>query len=205
MHPERGQLRLAHPPGRVGHRVDPPSRRIDSHVPASRPHLRPSRPGRFDQRVRRSTTPTVCPCCSKSCRWCVPRGCSPCPGCSRRSTTAPRRRPMPTARGRSSTSPPVPRSTSPSSPNGARCRSRPGPCMAVFDKLVYSKLREVFGGRCEYAISGAAALGERLGHFFRDRDHGARGVRPHGNVGRVDGEPAGRRSRSVPSDFPSRV
>jgi long-chain acyl-CoA synthetase len=37
---------------------------------------------------------------------------------------------------------------------------------AVFDKLVYSRLRDVFGGRCEYAISGAAPLGERLGHFF---------------------------------------
>lgn len=36
----------------------------------------------------------------------------------------------------------------------------------VFDKLVYGKLRDVFGGRCEYAISGAAALGERLGHFY---------------------------------------
>lgn len=36
----------------------------------------------------------------------------------------------------------------------------------VFDALVYGKLRDVFGGRCEYAISGGAALGERLGHFF---------------------------------------
>lgn len=36
----------------------------------------------------------------------------------------------------------------------------------VFDKLVYSKLRDVFGGRCEYAISGGAALGARLGHFY---------------------------------------
>jgi long-chain acyl-CoA synthetase len=38
---------------------------------------------------------------------------------------------------------------------------------AVFDRLVYRKLREVFGGELAYAISGAAALGERLGHFFR--------------------------------------
>ncbi|MGZ8785114.1 MAG: AMP-dependent synthetase/ligase [Acidimicrobiia bacterium] len=38
---------------------------------------------------------------------------------------------------------------------------------AVFDKLLYGKLRDVFGGRLEYAISGGAALGERLGHFFR--------------------------------------
>ncbi len=38
---------------------------------------------------------------------------------------------------------------------------------AVFDKLVYGKLRDVFGGNLTYAISGAAALGERLGHFFK--------------------------------------
>lgn len=37
----------------------------------------------------------------------------------------------------------------------------------VFDALVYSKLRAVLGGRGEYAISGGAPLGERLGHFFR--------------------------------------
>ncbi|MEU3728626.1 AMP-dependent synthetase/ligase [Streptomyces sp. NPDC033538] len=37
----------------------------------------------------------------------------------------------------------------------------------VFDKLVYGKLRTVLGGRGEYAISGGAPLGERLGHFFR--------------------------------------
>jgi long-chain acyl-CoA synthetase len=38
---------------------------------------------------------------------------------------------------------------------------------ALFDKLVYGKLRAVFGGELVYAISGAAALGARLGHFFR--------------------------------------
>ncbi|WP_235737504.1 AMP-dependent synthetase/ligase [Nocardioides alcanivorans] len=38
---------------------------------------------------------------------------------------------------------------------------------ALFDKLVYSKLRTTLGGRCEYAVSGGAPLGERLGHFYR--------------------------------------
>ncbi|MGC0363046.1 long-chain acyl-CoA synthetase [Rhodococcus sp. 27YEA15] len=38
---------------------------------------------------------------------------------------------------------------------------------AVFDKLVYSKLRAALGGDCERAVSGGAALGARLGHFFR--------------------------------------
>ncbi|MFF2526755.1 AMP-dependent synthetase/ligase [Streptomyces liangshanensis] len=37
----------------------------------------------------------------------------------------------------------------------------------IFDKLVYRKLRAVLGGAGEYAISGGAPLGERLGHFFR--------------------------------------
>ncbi|MFE3324190.1 AMP-dependent synthetase/ligase [Streptomyces sp. NPDC059176] len=37
----------------------------------------------------------------------------------------------------------------------------------VFDRLVYSKLRAVLGGRGEFAISGGAPLGERLGHFYR--------------------------------------
>ena len=33
--------------------------------------------------------------------------------------------------------------------------------------LVHRRLREALGGRAEYAISGGAPLGERLGHFFR--------------------------------------
>jgi long-chain acyl-CoA synthetase len=38
---------------------------------------------------------------------------------------------------------------------------------ALFDQLVYAKLRAVLGGRCVAAVSGGAPLGERLGHFFR--------------------------------------
>jgi len=38
---------------------------------------------------------------------------------------------------------------------------------ALFDQLVYAKLRAVLGGRCLAAVSGGAPLGERLGHFFR--------------------------------------
>jgi long-chain acyl-CoA synthetase len=38
---------------------------------------------------------------------------------------------------------------------------------AVFDRLVYAKLRAALGGRCLAAVSGGAPLGERLGHFFR--------------------------------------
>jgi len=37
---------------------------------------------------------------------------------------------------------------------------------ALFDRLVYSKLREAMGGQVVYAVSGSAPLGPRLGHFF---------------------------------------
>ncbi len=38
---------------------------------------------------------------------------------------------------------------------------------AVFDRLVYGKLRAVVGGQVRAAVSGSAPLGARLGHFFR--------------------------------------
>jgi long-chain acyl-CoA synthetase len=37
---------------------------------------------------------------------------------------------------------------------------------AVFDRLMFQRLRATLGGRCGAAISGGAPLGERLGHFF---------------------------------------
>jgi long-chain acyl-CoA synthetase len=49
--------------------------------------------------------------------------------------------------------------------------SGPGPVLrlqhAIYDRLVYRKLRAAVGGRVRYSVSGGAALGERLGHFFR--------------------------------------
>jgi long-chain acyl-CoA synthetase len=38
---------------------------------------------------------------------------------------------------------------------------------AVFDRLVYHKLRAALGGDCHAAVSGGAPLGARLGHFYR--------------------------------------
>jgi long-chain acyl-CoA synthetase len=53
----------------------------------------------------------------------------------------------------------------------AAATGRPGPGLqvrhALFDSLVYGKLRAAVGGRVTYAISGGAPLGARLGHFFR--------------------------------------
>lgn len=37
----------------------------------------------------------------------------------------------------------------------------------LFTKLVYGKVQAAFGGELTWAISGGAALGERLGHYFR--------------------------------------
>lgn len=38
---------------------------------------------------------------------------------------------------------------------------------ALFDKLVYSKLRAVMGNNVTHAVSGGGPLGTHLGHFFR--------------------------------------
>ncbi|MEU8249412.1 AMP-dependent synthetase/ligase [Nonomuraea sp. NPDC048916] len=38
---------------------------------------------------------------------------------------------------------------------------------ALFDRLVYGKIRAATGGRLSAAVCGGSALGERLGHFFR--------------------------------------
>lgn len=50
-------------------------------------------------------------------------------------------------------------------------RSGAGPLLrlrhALFERLVFAKLRAALGGRTEYALSGGAPLGERLAHFFR--------------------------------------
>ena len=37
---------------------------------------------------------------------------------------------------------------------------------AVFDRLLYGKIRAALGGRVQHAVSGGAPLGDRLGHFF---------------------------------------
>jgi long-chain acyl-CoA synthetase len=38
---------------------------------------------------------------------------------------------------------------------------------ALFDRLVYARLRAGLGGRLGHAVSGGAPLGERLAHFYR--------------------------------------
>lgn len=38
---------------------------------------------------------------------------------------------------------------------------------ALFDRLVYGKLRDALGGKADWALSGGAPLGDRLAHFYR--------------------------------------
>ena len=55
----------------------------------------------------------------------------------------------------------------------AASRGGRGPSVALklrhklFDKVLYPKVRNVFGGKLTYAISGASALSPQLSHFFR--------------------------------------
>jgi long-chain acyl-CoA synthetase len=51
--------------------------------------------------------------------------------------------------------------------SGGRAGAGLGIRHALFDRLVYAKLRAAVGGRIQYAVSGGAPLGDRLGHFFR--------------------------------------
>ncbi|MCI2264218.1 AMP-dependent synthetase/ligase [Sediminivirga luteola] len=46
-------------------------------------------------------------------------------------------------------------------PAGLRLQHR------LFDRLVYSKLRQAMGNNVEYAVSGGGPLGAHLGHFYR--------------------------------------
>ena len=67
---------------------------------------------------------------------------------------------------------------------------------ALFDRLVYGKLRAALGGRCRDAISGGAPLGARLGALLpRHRRHRLRGVRADRDLARRRRQPAATRIR----------
>ena len=85
---------------------------------------------------------------------------------------------------------------------------RPGPLLkaqhALFDRLVYSKLRAALGGRCGRAISGGAPLGERLAHFYRGigitifEGYGLTETSPATNANRDTGARIGTVGRPLP-------
>ena len=75
---------------------------------------------------------------------------------------------------------------------------------ALFDKLVFSKLRVAMGGKVKYAISGGAPLGERLGHFFRGiglvvlEGYGLTETAAAAVIGRVSWQKIGKVGRALP-------
>jgi long-chain acyl-CoA synthetase len=75
---------------------------------------------------------------------------------------------------------------------------------ALFDRLVYGKLRAAFGGHCRRAISGGAPLGNRLAHFFRGmgvnifEGYGLTETSPATNVNLEDAQKIGTVGRPLP-------
>ncbi|WP_433049703.1 AMP-dependent synthetase/ligase [Dactylosporangium sp. CS-033363] len=75
---------------------------------------------------------------------------------------------------------------------------------ALFDRLVYSKLRAALGGQCTRAISGGAPLGERLAHFYRGigvtiyEGYGLTETSPATNANRDNGVRIGSVGRPLP-------
>jgi long-chain acyl-CoA synthetase len=75
---------------------------------------------------------------------------------------------------------------------------------ALFDRLVYRKLRAAFGGKVQYAWSAAAPLGTRLGHFFRGcgitilEGYGLTETSPATNSNTPDAQKVGTVGRPIP-------
>ena len=85
---------------------------------------------------------------------------------------------------------------------------RPGPLLrmrhALFDRLVYTRLRAALGGRVQYSWSAAAPLGPRLGHFFRGcgiivlEGYGLTETSPATNSNTPDAQKIGTVGRPIP-------
>ena len=84
----------------------------------------------------------------------------------------------------------------------------PGPLLrlqhALFDRLVYAKLRAALGGEVRYAWSAAAPLGTRLGHFFRGcginilEGYGLTETSPATNSNTLDAQKVGTVGQPIP-------
>ena len=75
---------------------------------------------------------------------------------------------------------------------------------ALFDRLVYAKLRAALGGNVQYSWSAAAPLGTRLGHFFRGcgitilEGYGLTETSPATNTNTPDAQKIGTVGRPIP-------
>jgi len=84
----------------------------------------------------------------------------------------------------------------------------PGPVLrlrhALFDRLVYGKVRAALGGHVRYSWSAAAPLGPRLGHFFRGcgitvlEGYGLTETSPAANSNTPDAQKIGTVGRPIP-------
>ena len=84
----------------------------------------------------------------------------------------------------------------------------PGPVLrlkhALFDRLVYGKVRAALGGNVRYSWSAAAPLGPRLGHFFRGcgitvlEGYGLTETSPAANSNTPDAQKIGTVGRPIP-------
>ena len=75
---------------------------------------------------------------------------------------------------------------------------------ALYDRLVYGKLRAALGGQARYSWSAAAPLGPRLGHFFRGcginvlEGYGLTETSPATNTNTLDAQKIGTVGRPIP-------
>ena len=75
---------------------------------------------------------------------------------------------------------------------------------ALFDRLVYGKVRAALGGDVRYSWSAAAPLGARLGHFFRGcgitvlEGYGLTETSPATNTNTLDAQKIGTVGRPIP-------
>jgi long-chain acyl-CoA synthetase len=75
---------------------------------------------------------------------------------------------------------------------------------ALYDRLVYRKLRAALGGRVQHSWSAAAPLGTRLGHFFRGcginvlEGYGLTETSPATNSNTLDAQKIGTVGRPIP-------
>ena len=126
------------------------------------------------------------------------RSSSPCPGCSRRSTTV-REQQASASPVRSRIFQAAARTAIAwSRPPAPEPRRRPGPVLplrlqhAFFDRLVYAKLRAAVGGRVSTpSPAGCPAPGNGSATSSAARDHRPRGIRAHRDLRGGVGEPAG--------------
>ncbi len=120
-------------------------------------------------RVRDATSTAGCRRSWRTCRWSSRPSWRASRASSRRSTRAPtpRRRPAAGPRPRSSTgrSAPRPRSRPSSAPGSSPVRW-PRRRLALADKLVFSKIQALTGGRMRVMISGSAALNGDVARWF---------------------------------------